>query len=125
MNEASGAHWKSGQASSGLLSLRDSKYLPMALEASQMTQEEFDLWPPPLATTNSAGTGSYVSLGVGPQQKDQLESLGCYPTSFSTADALIKDLHHKADDQQEMMAGVLSAIQWMNAAPRGDPLLAE
>ena len=46
MNEASGAHWKSGQASSGLLSLRDSKYLPMALEASQMTQEEFDLWPP-------------------------------------------------------------------------------
>lgn len=46
MNEASGAHWKSGQASSGLLSLRDSKYLPMALEASQMIQEEFDLWPP-------------------------------------------------------------------------------
>ena len=43
MNEASGAYRRFGQASSGLWSLRDSKYLPMALDASQMTQQEFDL----------------------------------------------------------------------------------
>jgi hypothetical protein len=41
--------------------------------------------------------------------------------SFPTVDALIKDLHYKADDQEEMMAGAFSAIQRMNATLRVDP----
>ena len=43
------------------------------------------------------------------------------PTSFPTVDALIKDLHYKAEDQEEMMAGAFNAIQRINATPRVDP----
>ena len=43
------------------------------------------------------------------------------PTSFPTVDALIKDLHYKAEDQEEMMAGAFNAIERMNATPRVDP----